>query len=393
MAAGSVGGAPANRPAARPPHRSLAQRPTARRPRRSTARHGWASGWLAVLLVACAPAAAPAPPAGAPAPNAAAVLAPTAGPAPPLAPAPREHLRVGYPTAAISNSPLAAAQEGGYYAAQNLDVEVVWISGGPNLLGAVIAGELQVASVAAAPAVSATFQGADLITMAQPISRFSLVMYSRPELPTGESLRGKRVGVVALGSGADTAMRHGLRHFGLDPDQDATFVRTGGAPETLAALMAGAIDTGALPQPLTLQARRNGLTELLDLSTLDAEYPIAGMVSTRRLVAEREDVLLAFLRAIAQATQRMKVDREFAYRVISQYTGVDDLEALEEGYQATVPLFREVPTPTRGATLALMDEVAATQPAVRQSDPAQFYDTRLVDRLEAEGFYRQLYGR
>ena len=130
---------------------------------------------------------------------------------------PREHLRVGYPTAAISNSPLAAAQEGGYFAAQNLDVEVVWISGGPNLIGALIAGELQAAVVAAAPAVSATFQGADLITIAQPISRFTLVMYSPPELTTPESLRGKRVGVVALGSGADTAMRHGLRHFGLDP--------------------------------------------------------------------------------------------------------------------------------------------------------------------------------
>ena len=57
--------------------------------------------------------------------------------------------------------------------------------------------------------------------------------------------------------------------------------------------MAGAIDVGALPQPLTLQARRNGLTELLDLSTLDVEYPIAGVVSSRRLVAEREDALLA----------------------------------------------------------------------------------------------------
>src|SRR5436305_1430028 len=104
----------------------------------------------------------------------------------------------------------------------------------------------------AAPAVSATFQGADLITFAQPITRFTLVMYSRPELTTPESLRGKRVGVVALGSGADTAMRYGLRHLGLDPDQDATFVRTGGAPETLAGLMAGAIDGSSLQQPLTL---------------------------------------------------------------------------------------------------------------------------------------------
>jgi ABC-type nitrate/sulfonate/bicarbonate transport system substrate-binding protein len=371
-----------------------ANRTATRRPHRSTARHGWASVWLAVLLVACAPANAPASPAaGAPGPTQAAAQPTNTGSGTPLTLAPREHLRVGYPTAAISNSTLAAAQEGGYYAAQNLDVEVVWISGGPNLLGALIAGELQAAVVAAAPAVSATFQGADLITIAQPITRFTLVMYSRPELTTPESLRGKRVGVVALGSGADTAMRHGLRHFGLDPDQDATFVRTGGAPETLAGLMAGAIDVGALPQPLTLQARHNGLTELLDLSTLDVEYPIAGVVSSRRLVAEREEALRGFLRAMGQATQRMKADREFAFRVISRYTGVDDLEALEEGYQATIPLFRKVPTPTRGSTLALMEEVAATLPSVRQTDPGQYYDTHLVDRLEAEGFYRQLYGR
>jgi hypothetical protein len=51
-----------------------------------------------------------------------------------------------------------------------------------------------------------------------------------------------------------------------------------------------------------------------------------------------------------------------------------------------------VPTPTRGGTEALMDEVAYSQPAVREADPSRFYDPHLVERLEAEGFYRRLFG-
>jgi hypothetical protein len=45
-----------------------------------------------------------------------------------------------------------------------------------------------------------------------------------------------------------------------------------------------------------------------------------------------------------------------------------------------------------GGTEALMDEVAFSQPAVREADPSRFYDPQLVGRLEAEGFYRRLFG-
>lgn len=147
-----------------------------------------------------------------------------------------------------------------------------------------------------------------------------------------------------------------------------------------------------LSHPVTVQARRGGMVELLDMSTLDMEYPTAGVVTTQRLVATREGAALRFLRATWQAVHRMKTDKEYTLSLLARFTGVDDRKVLEEGYRTNVPLYREVPLPTRSGTLALMEEVAFTQPAVRDLNPSRFYDPHLAERLKAAGFFRQLWG-
>ena len=187
--------------------------------------------------------------------------------------------------------------------------------------------------------------------------------------------------------------RHALRHFGLDPDQDVSFIRTGGSPETLAALLAGAVDAGIIGHPLTTQAKRNGLVELLDLRTLELEYPTGSAVVSRPSIEGRQDALLRLLRATGQSTQRIKTDPAFTVDVQRRFTEVDDVDALEEGYRTAAAVMREVPVPTRTGIDALVDEVAYSQPAIRDTDPERFYDARLVQRLETEGFYRQLFGR
>lgn len=118
----------------------------------------------------------------------------------------------------------------------------------------------------------------------------------------------------------------------------------------------------------------------------------ASAVALAMLIAERPDALQRLLRAAGQSTQRIKTDPAFTMDVLRRFTDVDDPDALDEGYRTAVAVLREVPTPTRGGIQALIDEVAYSQPAIRDADPERFYDATLVQRLEAEGFYRQLYG-
>jgi hypothetical protein len=89
----------------------------------------------------------------------------------------------------------------------------------------------------------------------------------------------------------------------------------------------------------------------------------------------------------------MKTDEPFTTDVMRRFLDLDDVEALAEGYRTIAPAMQEVPVPTRTGIEALMDEVAITQPAIRAAAPERFYDASLVQRLEAVGFYRQLFGR
>ena len=54
-------------------------------------------------------------------------------------------------------------------------------------------------------------------------------------------LKGKTVGVTALGSAVDTLLREMIRDAGLDPSKDVTIIATGAPPQTLAALKQGQI--------------------------------------------------------------------------------------------------------------------------------------------------------
>jgi hypothetical protein len=55
-------------------------------------------------------------------------------------------------------------------------------------------------------------------------------------------------------------------------------VQTGGPAETVMAMATGKAHAAAITSPATLQARKLKLKELLDMSKLDAEYHINGVL-------------------------------------------------------------------------------------------------------------------
>jgi NitT/TauT family transport system substrate-binding protein len=299
-------------------------------------------------------------------------------------------VRVAYPAALAIHLPLAVAHRAGYYAAEGLDVDLQFISGIPTIVAALVAGEVDAASITPTPAIAAALEGADVMVIAYPITRFAVSFYSQPGIRSAEALRGGRVGIVGPGSASETSARHALRHFQLDPAHDISFIRTGGVAQTLAALIAGAVDAGVLAPPLTLQARQAGLHELLDLSQLNVEYPSASLVVHRRMLTARESDAVRLLRALGRAVYRLKTDQAFALESLREFSGVADESHLAEAYHLTAPLLREPPTPTRAGTAALLEELAHSRPDARHADPTRFYEPRLVQRLAAEGFYDQL---
>jgi 8-oxo-dGTP pyrophosphatase MutT (NUDIX family) len=68
------------------------------------------------------------------------------------------------------------------------------------------------------------------------------------------------IGVSRIGSNPHYFAVQALRHFGID-SREVSFIQAGGAPETLAALVAQGIDAAVLTVPTDAQALKREVTE------------------------------------------------------------------------------------------------------------------------------------
>jgi NitT/TauT family transport system substrate-binding protein len=362
----------------------------------------WAAGprgrWLAALawligLAACASGqperAATGRPANTPPPVTAA-----ASPAVPAAavPAPAPiNIRIPYTAVAAVHSPLWIAKEGGYLESEGIRAELEYIATSTILTQAMLAGEVALSSSALEALVSAGLAGADLLGLAVSSQRFPFRLYGDPSLGTVADLHGKRIAITRRGSTTDVAARLLVRQAGLEPDQDVAIVQTGGTPETVAAMQSGAADAGIVGPPVMFRLAAAGYRMLVDMSELDAAFHLAVLTSTRRYLAEQEDVVRRVVRSYVQAIARYRQDKVFAKQVLRQYTSTDDDEVLEQTYALQDRVMPRVPYPRAEAVQLALDQVAEERPEARTKSLPDFFDVRLLRELEENGFVDALY--
>ena len=220
-----------------------------------------------------------------------------------------ERIRVGGGSTSATQMSMWFAKEGNLYEKHGLSVEAISIPGSSLALQAMLAGELPIIQLGGAASIQANLAGADTIIIATIVKKFLFWIYGRPEISRMEDLKGKVFGTTRFGTLSDLASRFALRFYGIDPERDITMVQTGGPAETVTAILSGKIHAAALSPPATLQAKKAKLKELLDMSKLDAEYHINGVVTTRRYLKTNEDTVRRFMRAYIEGAARAQKDK------------------------------------------------------------------------------------
>ena len=215
-----------------------------------------------------------------------------------------EKFRTGGGSASATQMALWFAKEGGYYEKYGFNVEVISIPGSSLALQAMLSGELPVIQAGGAGPIQTALAGADTVIIATIAKRFSWWIFSQPNITRMEELKGKVFGVTRFGTQSDLASRLALRRYGIDLDRNVTMIQTGGPSETVSAMAAGKVHAAAITAPATLQARRLKLKELLDLSKLDLDYHVNGLVTTRRFIKTNEDTVRRFVRAYIEGAAR-----------------------------------------------------------------------------------------
>ena len=302
-----------------------------------------------------------------------------------------DKIRVGGGSTSATQMSMWLAKEGNFFEKHGLSVEAISIPGSSLALQAMLAGELPIIQLGGAASIQANLSGADTIIIATIIKKFLFWIYSRPEIGRMEDLKGKIFGTTRFGTLSDLASRFALRFYGIDPERDITMVQTGGPAETVTAIVTGKIHAAALSPPATLQAKKVKLKELLDMSKLDAEYHINGVVTTRRYLKSNEDMVRRFMRAYIEGAVRGQKDKAFALKAMGKTFRTDDRELLEESYDLIIKSnFVIPPYPSVPGIASLLRGLEQTNPKAKGAKPEDFADSRPVRDLDQSGFIKSV---
>lgn len=117
------------------------------------------------------------------------------------------------------------AKEAGLFEKNGLDVELIFIRGASTMIQTLVSADIDLAHVAANPAVEANLGGADVVILATALNRpVGFYMMGQPGVKSVEELRGGRVGITRFGSATDLLSRIALRQFKLLPDRDVAII-------------------------------------------------------------------------------------------------------------------------------------------------------------------------
>jgi ABC-type nitrate/sulfonate/bicarbonate transport system substrate-binding protein len=301
---------------------------------------------------------------------------------------------VGYASLAGTETALWVGKDTGLFDKYGLDVTLKRLGGSSLVVQAMMAKEMAVSQIGGTAVIDARLAGADLVYLASVIDTMVSSIHSVPAVKRIEDLKGKKIGVTRFGSITDSFARYALKTKGLIADKDVGVVQTNDLPNTIASLKIGAIDAGVVVAPFTLEARKMGFPELVDMTKIGGPFPFNGVVVTREFLKKDIETVRRFMKGYVEAIAFSLKHHDQTLKIIGQYTRTTDPEILEETYRVNVAnAFRKAPYPSAEGFKTILDFVADTRdPKAKSIDPKSVMDATIVKELDDSGFIKSLDG-
>src|SRR5215469_14291728 len=133
---------------------------------------------------------------------------------------PRPKVVVSYASMSSVATTLWVAQDKGFFAKNNIDVQTVFIPGSPTLVASLSTGDLQFGYTGGTATLGAAVGGLDVKILAAFSNYVQNDLVVRPEIKVPADLKGKRVGVTSIGGTGWMAAMLALEQVGLNPERD-----------------------------------------------------------------------------------------------------------------------------------------------------------------------------
>ncbi len=299
-------------------------------------------------------------------------------------------IKVANPSVAAPGAILQVTKDAGLFEKNGLDVDLQVINGAPELLAALLSGDISIAMQGSPAILQAQISGANIVMFAGAVNTTFFSIFSRPEIKTVPDLKGKKVGSTPGGGNDQSTVNLVLARYGLKP----TDVQVINLPQQnrIQALQNGAVDAIAITEPYTYAARKLGINELIDVSALNLAYQSSAFVTTKPYLRDHRDVVVRFLRSLTEGIKFYKTNREASENSLAAFTKLDDPGALDETWQAFALKFTSKVPDLSIPGLQYVIDNSIDDPKAKGRKAEEFIDRSLIQQLDDEGFFRSLYG-
>jgi len=297
---------------------------------------------------------------------------------------PLRELNTSYPLGG-STSYFWVAYRSGSFEKYGLKLKPVYIRGSVNALQSLLARELFIQMEGGPAGVRAWARGAKDVTLIGAVgNKLDYLLVTIPSIKKPEDLKGKRIGVSAIGASSDFIARFAIRQLGLNPEKDVQILAAGGMGQRWAALTGGHIEASVVQPPYTLLARKAGYTVHLDLSKQDFQYPISAVITTRSFIKAENETVMNFMRGLAEGMDfyRNEGNKEKVIQYLGDYYRSNAREELEETRRAYSQLTPGLPVITAKSIENVITNDKELAPMGLKAE--DFLDLSFLQRLQEE---------
>jgi NitT/TauT family transport system substrate-binding protein len=234
-----------------------------------------------------------------------------------------QSLKVGMTSKTLFYLPFYVGLKKGFYNAENLKVELIFIGRSDVQLQALIAGEINFGALNSDGVILVNEKGGNLKVIAGVDNAAPYILVGGKVYKKIDDLRGARIGVSGLRGGATSILVDYLKSKGLQYPRDYTFtVISGGTTARLSALETGAIAAGILGIPYSDIAIDQGFNRLGDTMEVISTYQFNGITVNPSWAEKNRATVVKFLKAHIRSLRWIHEQPDQATELFTSEMGV-----------------------------------------------------------------------
>ena len=293
-----------------------------------------------------------------------------------------------------SQTALWVARDLGLFKKYGVDMQFILMPRNPLAVAALIAGEIDAAIIGPGHLLNAALSGADLIGIANFFQKLDYRLNVRPDIKKAEDLHGKRIAISGPGSTSHLVTLLALQGLGIDPTQDKITLLTipGTELNRRLALESGSVDATSLRGSVGDLYGNKGYNVLYNLKASGMTLPQSVLVTTRRTIAGKPQVIEGYLKGFIEAIGIIldPANKEAVVRTLAANLRLNNPADAEEAYYSVSSSIERVPYMSLDGMKRLHRLLVTINPKVADVRVESVIDNSFINRLESSGFIQSV---